>query len=278
MAELPWRGRAADRPEGLALPPESMPPMRGARPRKRWRYVGLYGAEVMLCVGSACVGPLRQSWWAVWDRRAGQLRERTAMGRAGVALTEGVVAVRGRGIQLDLILDEGDGVEVVSPTSRGHYIWTRKRLASATGELVLDGQRHPVSAPALIDDSDGYHDRRTAWCWSAGTGVSVDGESIAWNLVTGIHDAARQSERTVWIAGRPHEVAPVAFAPDLSSVRFAEGSELTFHGEATRHRAENRLVIRSRYEQPFGTFTGTLPGGFVLANGFGVMERHLAFW
>jgi hypothetical protein len=137
----------------------------------------------MLCVGSACVGPLRQSWWAVWDRRAGRLREHTGSGRAGVDLSEGIVAVRAHGVQLDLALAfdggdgdvGGDGVEVVSPTSRGQYIWTRKRLAAATGELVLDGRRQPVSAPVLIDDSDGYHDRHTAWCWSAGTGSTDDG-------------------------------------------------------------------------------------------------------
>jgi hypothetical protein len=263
-----------------------MPPLRGGRPRKHWRYVGLFDAEVMLCVGSACVGPLRQSWWAVWDRRAGRLREHTGSGRAGVDLSEGIVAVRAHGVQLDLALAfdggdgdvGGDGVEVVSPTSRGQYIWTRKRLAAATGELVLDGRRQPVSAPVLIDDSDGYHDRHTAWCWSAGTGSTDDGVPVAWNLVTGIHDAARASERTVWVDGCPREVEPVVFAPNLAAIRFAGGGSLEFHGEATRRRVENRLIVRSRYEQPFGTFSGTLPGGLTLARGFGVMESHDVFW
>jgi hypothetical protein len=34
----------------------------------------------------------------------------------------------------------------------------------------------------------------------------------------------------------------------------------------------------SDYRQPFGTFTGELPGGFPLADGFGVMERHAVRW
>jgi len=36
--------------------------------------------------------------------------------------------------------------------------------------------------------------------------------------------------------------------------------------------------VRSEYEQPFGTFRGTLPGGLELAEGYGVMERHVAVW
>lgn len=36
--------------------------------------------------------------------------------------------------------------------------------------------------------------------------------------------------------------------------------------------------MRSSYAQPFGTFTGTLPGGVTLAEGLGVLERHDAVW
>ena len=45
-----------------------------------------------------------------------------------------------------------------------------------------------------------------------------------------------------------------------------------------RARHDNLLIIRSDYEQPFGTFRGTLPGGVELAEGYGVMERHTAVW
>ena len=48
--------------------------------------------------------------------------------------------------------------------------------------------------------------------------------------------------------------------------------------EATRRRQENLLLIRSAYRQPFGTFTGTLPGGLVLREAHGVMEWHDAIW
>ena len=68
------------------------------------------------------------------------------------------------------------------------------------------------------------------------------------------------------------------FAPDLSGVEFSDGGRLWFRSEAIRRRDDNLLLIRSRYEQPFGTFSGRLPGGLELAEGYGVMERHDAAW
>ena len=106
----------------------------------------------------------------------------------------------------------------------------------------------------------------------------MDGRGVAWNLVEGIHDSARASERTLWVEGRPREVGPVRFRPDLSGVELSDGGGLSFRAEANRRRDDNLLVIRSRYDQPFGTFSGRLPGGLELAEGYGVMERHDAVW
>jgi hypothetical protein len=50
---LPFRGTfGAHRPEQLrplALPPAPMPSHDGGRPLKAWRYVGVFGPELMLC-------------------------------------------------------------------------------------------------------------------------------------------------------------------------------------------------------------------------------------
>jgi len=47
--------------------------------------------------------------------------------------------------------------------------------------------------------------------------------------------------------------------------------------EATRARRENLVLMSSEYEQPFGTFTGTLED-LELREGYGVMERHAVAW
>jgi hypothetical protein len=280
----PWRGQAPDRPS-LPLPPDAMPRWRGGRPLKTWTYVGAYGPDVMLCAARARIGPVPVAWWAVLDRASGRMLARTARGRGGVEVDARRLAVAGRRVALELALEDGEPVEVVSPHG-DEYAWTRKRGGvRARGWVELDGERRPLDLRAIVDESAGYHARRTSWRWSAGVGVAASGAAVAWNLVDGIHDAAEASERTVWVDGEPREVGPVVFADDLSSVRPAASAGdrsaaggLRFSAEAVRARRENLLVLRSEYEQPFGTFAGELPVAGALREGWGVMERHDARW
>jgi hypothetical protein len=266
-----YRARyGAPRPPSLAdlpLPPAAMPAWRGGRPLKRWRYVGAFSEELMLCAAEVRIGPARQVFWAVWDREARELHGRTLRRAGVVALPPG--AVRVSEAQIDLELDEHAGIETVCPSGR-QYAWTRKQGGIAARGTVLG---RAFAGRAIVDDSAGYHARHTAWHWSAGVGESADGTPVAWNLVEGINDPPRNSERTVWLAAEPVEPPPVAFAPDLSSV-----GELRFTEEARRERNENLLLVRSRYVQPFGTFAGVLPDGTELRAGLGVMERHVVVW
>ena len=268
---LPYRGDGSDRPAGLVLPPGPMPRRQGWRPLKRWRYVGVYGPELMLCAGTVQVAGLPQSFWAVWDRT--QLWERTTLRSGRVELPDGVARVADRDVAIDLVLEpDGDPVEVVSRHGAS-YIWTRKRPLRATGLVTLEGRTLAVDAPGLLDDSAGYHARHTAWQWSAGAGLAVGGERVVWNLVAGVHDAPAHSERTVWVDGAATEVGPVAFSEGLDGV-----GDLRFSPEAERVRRDDLLIVASDYRQPFGTFSGTLPDGTELARGYGVMERHQARW
>jgi hypothetical protein len=263
---------------GFPLPPARMPLLRGGRPLKAWRYVGLYAEDLMLCAGRVRIGGVPQAFWAVWDRERGVLHERTTWSPRQVALPDGQVRVRARGVAVDLRLEVyGDAVHVRSPHG-GSWIWTRKTLARAVGTVTADGRARAIAGTALIDDSAGYHARATDWEWSAGVGTLDDGRAVAWNLVAGVHDAPAGSERSVWVDGRAHEVGPVTFAPTLDEVAFTESGALRFTGEAVRERHDRLGPLRSDYVQPFGTFGGTLPGAGRLATGFGVMERHHARW
>ncbi len=273
----PHRGTfGGPRPAALAavpLPPAPMPSHSGLRALKAWRYVGVFGDELMLCAALVRVGRARQAFWAVLDRRTGRLRERTVRRRGPVTLTPGRVIVHDRGVHIDLALDEVSGIETVCPTDHA-YAWTRKQGGIvARGEVRLDGVTIPLLARAVVDDTAAYYPRHTAWRWSAGVGRSRDGREVAWNLVAGVNDGPTASERTVWMDGVAHEVPPVAFAADLSGV-----ADLRFTAEAVRERRENLLVVRSSYRQPFGRFSGQLPGGIELAVGAGVMEEHDVWW
>jgi hypothetical protein len=257
----------------VPLPPGRMPLLRGGRPRKRWTWVGAFGPELMLCAARAQVGALPVAWWAVWDRAAGTLVERSARGAGGVTVAPDRVRVRGRRVRLELALDDGEPVEVVSPHG-AQYAWTRKRGGvAARGWIERGGRRRPLSLHAIVDESAGYHARRTAWLWSAGVGTAASGAGVAWNVTDGLHDHPRASERTVWVNGRAHAIDLLAFAPGLGGV-----GDLRFTREAARARREDLWLVASDYEQPFGTFAGTLPVAGALAAGFGVMERHEARW
>lgn len=212
--------------------------MRSMSLRKSWRWVGAFGPDLMLCVAHARVGLIRRSWWAVWD---------------GSTLHEGARA------PFTLELDEGEPIEATTgPT------WTRKTPLRVRGTVL----GREIDLPGLLDESHGRHPRRTSWLWSAGAGVTAGGVPVVWNLVEGMHDG----ERTVWVDGAPHHVGPQPF-DGLAGV-----GGLRFAALATRAKKENFLVLASDYEQPFGTFTGSLPIAGELAQAHGVMERHEALW
>jgi hypothetical protein len=264
-----------------------MPAFCGTRPLKRWRYVGVFGERFMICAAAVQVGFARQSFWAVLDRADGGLVERTRLPvpfgvlprRAALDLGAGRLRLRDDAARLDLLLDEGRPVEVVCPHG-GSYVWTRKQAGvGARGTLVL-GASPPreVEGRAVIDDTAGYHARATEWRWAAGVGESADGAQVAFNLVEGVNDPPTGSERAVWVAGTPHEAPPVRFAPDLRSIRCEDGTELRFAPEAERRRRDNLIFVRSEYRAPFGSFSGTLPGGTPLACALGVVEHHRARW
>ena len=202
-----------------------MPLVRGGRLLKQWRYVGVYGADLMLCAGAARIGPTRQVWWAVWDRTTQRLHERTRqlVGRDRVTVARDAVRVRDDDVVIDLTLTEdGPGVEIVTPDPGG-YAWTRKQgAAHVTGTVEIGGTEHRVDGAAIVDDSAVYHPHHVV-ALVGGRRLRCGGAGGRVNLVDGVHDPPHDSERTVWIAGRPAEVDPVRFADDLSSVAFAKG-------------------------------------------------------
>ncbi len=254
--------------------------------RKRWRWVGAFSPEVMLCVALADVGGLRRGWWAVLDRRSGLLREEDLAWRpaARIALTHAIVQVRARdGSTIDLALEEGPGVAVRCPHGdRGGWTWTRKHAGLAVaGRVVLAGTavvELGQDARAVVDDTLGYHAHRTHWRWAAGVGRTTDGRDAAWNLVSGVNDPVTGSERAIWLDGEPHEPGRVAFAEDLGRVTGPGGLDLTARPRAERAHRQGLGPLSSRYRQPFAEVSGTLGHGIVLAEGCGVLEDHVARW
>ena len=182
-------------------------------------------------------------------------------------------------VAIDLVAEEDGGVESLHPSGHAGYVWTRKQAGiPVRGHVAIGGRRIELDCLGVIDDTAGYHQRRTRWRWCAWVGRTVEGERVGWNLVTGVNDPPKGSERAVWVDGEDFEPGPVEIADDLSRVGFAEGGELRFAAWSERAERTNLLLVRSSYRQPFGTFEGELPGGYVLSEGLGVMEWHDVVW
>src|SRR5215207_691976 len=150
MRDLPVRGHGV-RDLALPLPPERMASVRAGRPLKRWRYLGVYRPDLMLCVGDACVAGVTQRWWAV-ALPDGTLLE----GRRGIEMSSGRAVVPGV-LELQLDDGDGDGVEVVSPHGRS-YIWTRKSApVHVRGHVSAGGQTWELDGDdGFVDESAGY--------------------------------------------------------------------------------------------------------------------------
>ena len=301
LEALPWRGPGPGRPDDLPLPPAKLPLRRNGIWRKRWRYAAVFGEHMLACAARVQVGPLGQTFWVVWDRERRRMLERTRMrlpgGRGDVwseALDkEGLrdhAPDKGSLVRIEAAHPEvgevrgflrfhgGTWAESVSPAEGGNYVWTRKRVdMPVEADLRIGDERVRFEGQGVEDESEGYHPRHTVWSWSAGVGRTTDGRSVGWNLVSGINDAPERSERAIWVDGQPSEPGPVSFA-GLDAIDFDDGSRLAFEAECERRKEERRFFVRYSYVQPFGSFSGTLPGGLQLERGLGVMEHHDAWW
>jgi hypothetical protein len=262
-----------------------MPIWRHGRLRKRWRYVAVFDEEVMACAARVEVGPLTQSFWAVWDReretRYGHTRTRP--GGAEVRFEGPLARIETSDVRAALTFAPSEPIEALCASPVGGevdrgFAWTRKRAGMQVVGSIEAGRREwaLMDARGVDDSSAGYHERNTEWLWSAGVGRAVDGRPVAWNLVTGINDPPSGSERAIWVGEEPSEPEPVEFE-GLAAIRFADGSRLEFDAESERARSDNLLIVRSEYRHVFGTFRGSL-AGIPLESAMGVMEEHRAKW
>ena len=274
----PYRGDGSDLPKGVPFPPQHLPLLRSGQLRKRWHYISFWSRELSFCAAQVKVGPLKQEYWGIWDRAAGQFRQASHIFGSRLELESNRVRVADGDVQIDVTFANDSSFEVYRPAGRA-YIWSHKDYSRfAKGTVRYGGTSREVAGVMFVDVNAGYHERHTSWRWAAAAGTDREGRLVAFNAITGLFDTPIQSERTVWIESSAQEVGPNTFADDLSTVSFAEGGTLTFHPEQLIEAHDNYLLIRSDYFHWFGTYSGTLPNGIELLEAYGVRERHDAVW
>ena len=96
-----YRGSGIDRPT-VPLPPDYLSLFRAGQLRKRWHYVSFWSRELSFCAARVSVGPLRQEYWAIWDRAAQEFRERSHLFKRYVLIEPNRLQVNDSDVPIDV--------------------------------------------------------------------------------------------------------------------------------------------------------------------------------
>ncbi len=179
-------------------------------------------------------------------------------------------------------------ISIVAPVPDGVVNATEKRvLMPARGALIVGSTTERFDdGIAGMDFTYGLLARHTQWCWAMAMGKTTDGRAIAFNLVDGFNEGR---ECAIWLDGRmvPTESAIFTFDRDhvLSPWHLSTPDgrvDVNFEADALHAEHLNLGLIRSRFAQPFGTFSGKLsvPGqpAAVIERVPGVVESQDVHW
>ncbi|MBW3620229.1 MAG: DUF2804 domain-containing protein [Actinobacteria bacterium] len=192
-----------------------------------------------------------------------------------------------RRLRARLTAGPGTPAVLVTDTPRGGWNVTQKAAGyEVHGELGWEGATAVLAGAGWRDWTAGRQDRDTTWRWAAGAGWSTGGRArVGLNVSTGMN-AGGAGEDVVWWDGTPYplgvsELAPVGDDPAGGWVVAGPGWRVDLEPVGVRAAAEDLLLVSSRYVQPVGRLTGTLPGPDgvpVDVELTGVTESHQARW
>ena len=284
--------------------------------RKRWIYVALATEEVWFSAAIVRTGYAATAFVFAYDL-AGQrmMLDRTALGPSPIARVSddfhasGEIArfamgkttltltrtgptldlqVRMRDIAIDAAIEEGSGPPaitaiadlgdgLVNGTEKRALLAMRGRARCGNREVVLDG------GTAGYDYTHGLLPRHTKWRWAFGLGKTRSGEPLGFNLIQGF---VGEAECAAFLGGKVFPLAEPRFEFDVRQPMrqwrlVGEGIDLAFEPGGIHAQNTNLGLVKSRFVQPVGAFTGTLriDGRDVYVEGLpGVVEDQDVLW
>ncbi|MEL7122189.1 MAG: DUF2804 domain-containing protein [Bacteroidota bacterium] len=175
----------------------------------------------------------------------------------------------------------------VMPLKGNRGIYTHKAMLPVEGTLEVEGRLYNLEedvSSLIIDDHKGFYPYITKYDWVTGLGFLTEGERFGFNLTDNqVIDQEQYNENCVWLDGVLHPLPPVEFKRSKGKlgswyIYDQEGRvDLTFKPSINNEVKTNLLLMESRYEGPYGYFSGS----FTLADGqtipfeniFGVGEK-----
>lgn len=152
------------------------------------------------------------------------------------------------------------GREGVNVTQKSVGLLASGRLEVGRRSYALDG------GVVGLDSTHGYLARHTRWRWAMGCGRREDGTPLGFNLVAGFNTLPGGGGENVLFVGdqlEPVGAASFRFNPadplDLWQISTDDGAvQLTFRPLHAHRDVRDLGLLRSRFLQPLGFFTGRL--------------------
>ena len=212
-------------------------------------------------------------------------KTRLSVTRRGTTLD---VHVRLRDLEIDAAIDEATGppaITAIASLGNGLLDATEKRGLLDVKGLARTGNREIVlsGGTAGYDYTHGLLPRHTTWRWAFALGRDESGQPFGFNVVQGF---VGQAECAAFCGGEVVPIAEPRFEFDLAAPMrpwrlTADGVDLTFEPGAIHAQTTNALLVKSRFVQPVGLFTGTvrIRGRDVRVAGLpGVVEDQDVLW
>lgn len=176
-------------------------------------------------------------------------------------------AVFGRFLALHDI-DAFQPAVVVLPFSHNQAMYSHKCLMPVEGEIMIGTDivaLHHSQSSLILDDHKGYYPYITKYDWVTALGFNSLGQRIGFNLTDNqVKDQEHYNENVFWQDGILHLLPPIKISRPNGPkgnwvIRDLEGKvDLQFFPLTHTSVNLNLLLLRSKYEGPYGYFNGTL--------------------
>jgi hypothetical protein len=267
--------------------------------RKRWQWAMVATDEVLAALAIVDAGYFATAFAFATDRAAGaMLFDRSLFGVPGLSASVGdrpgaglrafldtpggsvrverrsdryhLWLALGSEARLDCLLDTRGApapFSLVAAVPGGMANVTQKSGGlPASGTLECGGRSFQLDGGlGGLDYTQGILAPRTAWRWAFGAGRLRDGSALSFNLVEGFN-AGEVTENVVFHGAGPAPLPACAFRfqeGPTSPCRIASADgrvDLAFRPGPAHREEKNLIVVRSRFFQVAGAFSGRLPG------------------
>ncbi len=278
---------------------------------KQWQHLAIVHPEVLLTLAVVDAGWTRLGWVQVVDRRTGERVEHQRQApwldlRVARTLFDGHTWLRAGGLRVKLHADlrpaEGrhtvelsapdldaelechattTPLEVVLPLGRGRAMWSHKVPLPVSGTLRWGDRRWELDrteTTGLFDIHKAHYPHRTWWRWATFCGRDVEGRRVAVNLTRNVVTDPALHENALWLDGGLRLLRPATFDVSAEPWRMSGPDvDLRFDGQGERREDLSVGLLRSRFRQRYGTYSGIVAGRRI-EGALGLAEDHHSRW